>query len=159
MPTLFAVHKWGTYLMALTFDVKVLRFSIGWLPLGGNVPILDESHGPVEAAERCRAFDLKSLLARSLILAGMTSHVSRADQQVWAAYWGLWDFLSVSLGLLHLLPLPLRGGGHLMYYLWESLIGKLVYSNWVKVSPKVGLTLLLALMATTLVNDGMRLWR
>jgi len=77
----------------------------------------------------------------------------------WTAYVGFLGFLSVSLGLLNLLPLPMLDGGHLMYYLWELLTGKPVPSDWMNVFQKVGLVLLLALMATALVNDGMRLWR
>ncbi len=77
----------------------------------------------------------------------------------WTAYVGFLGFLSVSLGLLNLLPLPMLDGGHLMYYLWELLTGKPVSSDWMNVLQKVGLVLLLALMATALVNDGMRLWR
>jgi regulator of sigma E protease len=50
-------------------------------------------------------------------------------------------------------------GGHLMYYLWELLTGKPVSLDWMNVFQKMGLVLLLALMATALVNDGMRLWR
>ena len=68
-------------------------------------------------------------------------------------------FFSVSLGLLNLLPLPLLDGGHLMYYLWLLLTGKPVSPDWVEVSQKVGFMLLLALMAMTMVNDGMRFWR
>jgi regulator of sigma E protease len=77
----------------------------------------------------------------------------------WTAYMGFLGFLSVSLGLLNLLPLPMLDGGHLMYYLWELLTGKPVSSDWMNVLQKMGMVLLLALMATALVNDGMRLWR
>jgi len=89
----------------------------------------------------------------------IADQAGRSLHQGWTAYLGFLGFLSVSLGLLNLLPLPLLDGGHLMYYLWELLTGKPVSSDWVKVSQKMGLMLLLALMATTLVNDGMRLWR
>jgi len=89
----------------------------------------------------------------------IADQAGRSLHQGWTAYLGFLGFLSVSLGLLNLLPLPLLDGGHLMYYLWEFLTGKPVSSDWVKVSQKMGLMLLLALMATTLVNDGMRLWR
>jgi regulator of sigma E protease len=89
----------------------------------------------------------------------IADQAGRSAHHGWTAYLGFLGFLSVSLGLLNLLPLPLLDGGHLMYYLWELLTGKPVSSRWVEVSQKVGLMLLLGLMATTLVNDGMRLWR
>jgi regulator of sigma E protease len=50
-------------------------------------------------------------------------------------------------------------GGHLMYYLWELLTGKPVSSDWVNVLQKVGLMLLVAVMVTALVNDGIRFLR
>jgi regulator of sigma E protease len=75
------------------------------------------------------------------------------------AYLGFLGFLSISLGVLNLLPLPMLDGGHLMYYLWELLTGQPVSSVWVNVLQKVGLMLLVAVMVTALVNDGMRLWR
>jgi regulator of sigma E protease len=50
-------------------------------------------------------------------------------------------------------------GGHLMYYLWELLRGKPVSSDWVNVLQKVGMMLLVAVMVTALVNDGIRLLR
>jgi len=61
--------------------------------------------------------------------------------------------------VLNLLPLPMLDGGHLMYYLWELLTGKPVSSDWVNVLQKVGLMLLVAVMVTALVNDGIRFLR
>jgi regulator of sigma E protease len=75
------------------------------------------------------------------------------------AYLGFLGFLSISLGVLNLLPLPMLDGGHLMYYLWELLRGKPVSSDWVNVLQKVGMMLLVAVMVTALVNDGIRLLR
>ena len=75
------------------------------------------------------------------------------------AYLGFLAFLSISLGVLNLLPLPMLDGGHLMYYLWELLTGKPVSPDWVNILQKVGLLLLVALMTTAMVNDGIRLLR
>ena len=76
-----------------------------------------------------------------------------------SAYLGFLGFLSISLAVLNLLPLPLLDGGHLMYYLWELLTGKPVSADWANVLQKVGLMLLASLMVIALVNDGMRLLR
>ena len=66
--------------------------------------------------------------------------------------------ISVSLGLLNLLPLPMLDGGHLMYYLWESLTGKPVSVAWQRGLQKVGLSLLIFTMALAFFNDLTRLF-
>ena len=86
---LIAVHEWGHYRMAVAFDVKVLRFSLGFgrvvlrrpfgpdrtefvvsaLPLGGYVRMLDEREAPVAPQELGRAFNRKPLGQRALIVA------------------------------------------------------------------------------------------
>ncbi|MDR2991042.1 MAG: RIP metalloprotease RseP [Burkholderiaceae bacterium] len=68
-------------------------------------------------------------------------------------YLGFLAFISVSLGLMNLLPLPVLDGGHLAYYLWEAVTGKPVAGVWFDRLQYAGLSLLLALMALTLVND------
>jgi regulator of sigma E protease len=62
-------------------------------------------------------------------------------------------FVSVSLGLMNLLPVPVLDGGHLVYFLWEAVTGKPVAGAWLERLQLVGLSLLLALMALTLFND------
>jgi regulator of sigma E protease len=89
----------------------------------------------------------------------IADQAGRSAQLGLGAYLAFLGFLSVSLGVLNLLPLPMLDGGHLMYYLWELLSGKPVSSDWVNGLQKVGLMLLVALMATALVNDGIRLFR
>ena len=66
--------------------------------------------------------------------------------------------ISVSLGLLNLLPLPMLDGGHLMYYLWESLTGKPVSVAWQRGLQKVGLAMLVFIMALAFFNDLTRLF-
>ena len=65
--------------------------------------------------------------------------------------------ISVSLGVLNLLPLPVLDGGHLMYYLWESVTGKPVSESWMAQLQKVGLVVLLMMMSVAVFNDVTRL--
>lgn len=65
--------------------------------------------------------------------------------------------ISVSLGVLNLLPLPVLDGGHLMYYLWESLTGKPVSESWMEQLQKVGFVVLLMMMSVAVFNDVSRL--
>jgi regulator of sigma E protease len=65
--------------------------------------------------------------------------------------------ISVSLGVLNLLPLPVLDGGHLMYYLWEGLSGKAVSEAWLDKLQRAGVAILAVMMAIALFNDLTRL--
>ena len=65
--------------------------------------------------------------------------------------------ISVSLGVLNLLPLPVLDGGHLMYYLWEGVTGRCVSDVWMERLQRGGVAILLALMSVALFNDVARL--
>ena len=65
--------------------------------------------------------------------------------------------ISVSLGVLNLLPLPVLDGGHLMYYLWEGLTGRSVSDVWMERLQRGGVVILMAMMAIALFNDVARL--
>jgi regulator of sigma E protease len=65
--------------------------------------------------------------------------------------------ISVSLGVLNLLPLPVLDGGHLMYYLWEGVTGRSVSEAWMERLQRGGVAILMALMAVALFNDVARL--
>ncbi|MRR05334.1 MAG: RIP metalloprotease RseP [Deltaproteobacteria bacterium] len=61
--------------------------------------------------------------------------------------------LSINLGLLNLLPVPILDGGHLVFYLWEMLVGKPVNLKTREVAQQIGLVLLLGLMVLAFYND------
>ena len=67
--------------------------------------------------------------------------------------------MSVSLGVLNLLPVPILDGGLLMYYLWEALSGKPVSQLWTERLQKLGLVVLLMMMSIAVFNDVTRLFR
>ncbi|MBP6017964.1 MAG: RIP metalloprotease RseP [Burkholderiaceae bacterium] len=75
-----------------------------------------------------------------------------------AAYISFLALISVSIGVLNLLPIPMLDGGHLMYYIMEAVRGKPVPEAWMENGQRIGLALLAALMALAFFNDFSRLF-
>jgi regulator of sigma E protease len=75
----------------------------------------------------------------------------------WISFVGFLALVSVSLGVLNLLPIPLLDGGHLMYYVAEVLIGRPVSERTMEIGARIGMALLLLLMSFALFNDLQRL--
>ncbi len=75
----------------------------------------------------------------------------------WASYLMFLALISVSLGVLNLLPLPVLDGGHLMYYLYEAVTGMRVSEVWMARLHRAGLAVLLMMMAIAIFNDLQRL--
>ncbi|MBM70234.1 MAG: zinc metallopeptidase RseP [Haliea sp.] len=73
------------------------------------------------------------------------------------SYIGFLALLSVSLGVLNLLPIPVLDGGHLLYYTVELLAGRPVPEKVQMLGYQLGLFLILGVMALALYNDFARL--
>jgi regulator of sigma E protease len=131
-------------------------------------------HGPLEGLWQgvVRTWEVSALslrmMGRMLIgeasLKNLSGPLTIADYAGRSASLGLTQYLtflaliSVSLGVLNLLPLPVLDGGHLMYYLWEGLTGKAVSDAWLERLQRGGVAILAVMMAIALFNDLARLW-
>jgi regulator of sigma E protease len=73
------------------------------------------------------------------------------------AYIGFLALISISLGVLNLLPIPLLDGGHLLYYAVEFFKGSPVSEELWEAGQKLGIALLVTMMAFALYNDISRL--
>lgn len=111
-------------------------------------------------------FSLKMLgkmLVGEVSLKNLSGPITIADYAGQSAQAGLISYLvfmaliSISLGVLNLLPVPLLDGGHLMYYMLEILKGSPVSDKAIEVGQHVGMALLFTLMAFALYNDINRL--
>ncbi len=130
-------------------------------------------YGPIEAlwASVGKTWDLSVLMLRILgkMLVGTASvenlsgPISIAQTAGQSASFGLTSFVkflalvSVSLGVLNLLPIPILDGGHLLFYLIEAVKGSPLSDEAQMVGQRVGLAVLIGLMALALYVDLGRL--
>ncbi len=135
--------------------------------------IADVSYGPLESVSRALAktwetaiFSLRMLgkmITGEVSVKNLSGPITIADYAGQSAQNGMISYLlflaliSISLGVLNLLPIPLLDGGHLMYYSVEILTGKPVSDKVMEVGQQIGMTLLFVLMAFALYNDINRL--
>ena len=131
-------------------------------------------HGPLASLAKGAAktwdisiFSLK-MLGRMLIGEVSWKHLSgpvtiadfagQSAQMGWISYVSFLALISISLGVLNLLPIPLLDGGHLMYYVIEIVKGGPVSERAMELGQRVGLALLLVMMAFAFYNDLNRLF-
>jgi regulator of sigma E protease len=74
-----------------------------------------------------------------------------------ASYLGFLALISISLGVLNLLPIPLLDGGHLMYYVVEIIKGTPLSEKSMAIGQKMGMMMLFTLMVFAIYNDINRL--
>jgi regulator of sigma E protease len=88
----------------------------------------------------------------------MADYAGQSAQAGMLTFVGYLALISISLGVLNLLPVPLLDGGHLMYYLAEIIKGSPVSDRVLEVGQRIGMTVLAMLMALALFNDLSRLF-
>lgn len=86
----------------------------------------------------------------------IADQAGRAADVGWLAYLTFLALISVSLGVLNLLPVPILDGGHLMYHLYEAVFGCEPPAAWQERFQRGGLALLMGVMAVALFNDVAR---
>jgi regulator of sigma E protease len=74
----------------------------------------------------------------------------------WVSFVTIVAFLSISLGVINLVPIPVLDGGHIFYFLIEAMTGKPVPLKIQEMGFQVGLFLLVGLMLLAFYNDFMR---
>ncbi len=87
----------------------------------------------------------------------IAQYAGESAQSGLAAFLWFLGIVSVSLGVLNLLPIPLLDGGHLLYYVVEFFKGSAVSEATQIIGQQIGFTLLLGLMILVFYNDIARL--
>jgi len=87
----------------------------------------------------------------------IADYAGQTAQLGWAHYLKFVALISISLGVLNLLPIPVLDGGHLLYYTVEIIKGGPIPERIMEVGQQIGLALLVMLMAFAFYNDLNRL--
>ncbi|TDF39544.1 sigma E protease regulator RseP [Alteromonadaceae bacterium M269] len=149
---------------------------MGVVPLAEPWPegkIFLRQYGPIQALlsgvdETWRLMTLSlqmigKLFTGDVSVKNLSGPISIAQGAGASASYGLVTFLSflalisVNLGIINLLPLPVLDGGHLLYYFIELVSGKPVSESVQEIGFKIGSALLLILMSVAIFNDIVRL--
>jgi regulator of sigma E protease len=117
-----------------TWDMTTLTLRTLWKMVRGQASVENLS-GPISIAR----------YAGQSAMVGLT------------AFLGFMALVSVSLGVLNLLPVPVLDGGHLLYYLIEFFKGSPVSETTQQIGQQIGIALLICLMALAFYNDIARL--
>jgi len=118
-----------------TWDMTVLSLQVMGKMLTGQASI-ESISGPLGIAD----------IAGHALVLGLSTFL------------GLLALISLSLAILNLLPIPILDGGHLLFYAIEAVRGQPLSEQAQLVGQKLGMSLLLALMALAMFNDLSRLF-
>ena len=119
---------------AKTWDMSLLTLRVLWKMVTGEAS-LNNISGPITIAQ----------------YAGVTATIG------FTTFVGFLAIISVSLGVLNLLPIPMLDGGHLLYYLIETIKGGPVSETFELRGQQIGVMILALLMMIALFNDFQRL--
>ncbi len=117
-----------------TWEVSVLTLKLLWKLVIGEASLKNIS-GPVTIAE----------------YAGVSAAIG------FSAFVGALAIISISIGILNLLPIPVLDGGHLFYYLIEMVKGSPVSEKFEAAGQRLGIVMLAGLMSLAFYNDIHRL--
>lgn len=117
-----------------TWDMSLLTLRVLWKMITGEAS-LNNISGPITIAQ----------------YAGVTATIG------FTTFIGFLAIISVSLGVLNLLPIPMLDGGHLLYYLIETIKGGPVSETFEARGQQIGVMILALLMMIALFNDFQRL--
>jgi len=175
-PLLFTVQRNGkTFSVRVTPEIRTAKNLFGEQVTSPAIGVMvskefvTDKLGPVEAVvkggEHTWNVTKLTVLAVSKIIGGaisldniggpiMIAKTAGEQAETGLVYFlSFMALLSINLGLLNLLPIPILDGGHLVFYLWEMVVGKPVNMKTREIAQQIGLVLLVGLMVLAFYND------
>ena len=108
-------------------------------------------------ADAERTFDSITTIILDALKNDDTVKIAKITGQVaklgFIAFLSIMAYISISLGFINLLPIPMLDGGHLMFYAFEKVLGRPLTQKTQEGFFRIGLFLLLSLMFFTTFND------
>ena len=108
-------------------------------------------------ADAERTFDSITTIILDALKNDDTVKIAKITGQVakmgFIAFLSIMAYISISLGFINLLPIPMLDGGHLMFYAFEKVLGRPLTQRTQEGFFRIGLFLLLSLMFFTTFND------
>ena len=176
-PLLLALERKGVPIVATVTptatpagDATVGRIGVR---IGAQFPTTTVRYGPIAAVTRATAqtwdlcvFSVRmigKMISGQLSLKNLSGPLTIADYAGQSARLGplafitFIAFISISLGVMNLLPVPMLDGGHLLYYFAEIVRGRPPSDRFLEWSQRAGMFLLAGLMMVALFNDFARL--
>ncbi|GAA5092552.1 RIP metalloprotease RseP [Paenalcaligenes hermetiae] len=154
-------------------DDKGIKTGRVGIMLGANIEMVTVRYGPIQSIQQglTRTVDtfwlslkmLARMVTGDVSVKNISGPVSIADYAGQSARIGLSAYIhflaliSISIGLLNLLPIPMLDGGHLLYYAIEAVTGRPVSDEIKLVGQRIGIALLAALTMLAFFNDFNRL--
>lgn len=177
-PLSLTVQRNGTPIVLSAIPAAVQNNSgmmVGRLGVGlaSDVEMVKIEHGVIQSAWQgvTRTFEtawfslkmLGNMVTGAVSWKNISGPVTIADYAGQTAQIGLTAYIaflalvSVSIGVLNLLPIPMLDGGHLMFYVLEIIRGKPTPERWMDVGQRFGIVVLAGLMTLAIFNDLARL--
>ena len=141
--------------------------------ISSRIAMIEVRYGPLEALSRAtvQTWDMSLFSLRMLgkMVVGELSwrnlsgpvaiadYAGQSSRVGWYAYVAFLALISISLGVLNLLPIPVLDGGHLVYYGLEAIRGRPLSERFMELTQKAGLAIIGAMMVVALFNDLTRL--
>ncbi len=172
------IDRNGDYMSTIVTPLLIEGEGESYGRIGASVSVPDNlmddyravvKYGPVDAVGQAlyKTWDLSMLMLRMLgkmiigevSVKNLSGPISIADSAGKSASYGVSYFLkflavvSVSLGVLNLLPIPVLDGGHLFFFLIEGIKGSPLSDRFLEQGQKIGLLILLAIMSLAFYVD------
>ncbi|MET0061914.1 MAG: sigma E protease regulator RseP [Candidatus Thiodiazotropha endolucinida] len=172
------VDRNGDYIALIVTPLMIEGDGESYGRIGASVDVPDDlmddyravvKYGPIDAIGHSlyKTWDLSLLMLRMLgkmiigevSVKNLSGPISIADYAGKSASYGISYFLkflavvSVSLGVLNLLPIPVLDGGHLFFFLIEGIKGRPLSDQFMEQGQKIGLLILLAIMSLAFYVD------
>ena len=97
---------------------------------------------------------MRENLGGPLAIASVTREAT--DRSGWIGFWNITAFLSITLAIMNMLPIPVLDGGHFVFLIYEAIVRREPSFKFRMVMQQIGMVLVIGLMIFVTFNDILR---